>query len=60
MNGQEVLDNIAYARAYNTDHQTQLLTLASAMMSESRYLNQTFTFCIWVIFTLDKNTFFFV
>lgn len=37
MNAQDVLDNIAYARAYNSDHQTQLLTLASAMMAESRY-----------------------
>lgn len=33
-----VLDNVAYARAYNTDHQTQLLQLASAIMSESRFL----------------------
>lgn len=33
----EVLDNVAYARAYNTDHQLQLLIQASAMMSESRY-----------------------
>lgn len=32
-----VLDNVAYARAYNTDHQTQLLYQAAAMMSESRY-----------------------
>ena len=32
-----MLDNVAYARAYNTDHQTQLLTQAAAMMSESRY-----------------------
>lgn len=30
------LNNIAYARAYNTDHQTQLLVQASAMMSETR------------------------
>jgi len=37
LNGQEVLDNVAYARAYNSDHQTQLLIHASAMMSESRY-----------------------
>lgn len=36
LNGEEVLDNIAYARAYNTDHQMQLLVHASAMMSESR------------------------
>ena len=33
----EAMDNIAYARAYNTDHQMQLLVTASAMMSESRY-----------------------
>eukprot|EP01006_Ploeotia_vitrea_P060938 TRINITY_DN76892_c0_g1_i1.p1 TRINITY_DN76892_c0_g1~~TRINITY_DN76892_c0_g1_i1.p1 ORF type:complete len:342 (+),score=48.01 TRINITY_DN76892_c0_g1_i1:63-1088(+) len=33
----EVLDNIAYARAYNSDHQCQLLVQASAMMCESRY-----------------------
>ncbi|XP_017491053.1 PREDICTED: DNA repair protein RAD51 homolog 1 isoform X2 [Rhagoletis zephyria] len=34
---EEVLDNVACARAYNTDHQTQLLTQAAAMMVESRY-----------------------
>ncbi|KAI4468490.1 reca/rad51/rada dna strand-pairing family member [Holotrichia oblita] len=28
-------DNVAYARAYNTDHQTQLLIQASAMMAET-------------------------
>ena len=32
-----MLDNVAYARAYNTDHQLQLLHQASAMMIESRY-----------------------
>lgn len=37
MNPTDVLDNIAYARAYNTDHQTQLLYTAAAMMAESRY-----------------------
>lgn len=37
MNATEVLDNIAYARAYTTDHQTQLLYTAAAMMAESRY-----------------------
>ncbi|XP_032221698.1 DNA repair protein RAD51 homolog B [Nematostella vectensis] len=37
LNGQEVLDNVAYARAYNTDHQTKLLLEASAMMAETRY-----------------------
>ena len=35
--GQDVLDNVAYARAYNSDHQMSLLVQASAMMAESRY-----------------------
>lgn len=37
LSGQDVLDNVAYARAYNSDHQMSLLIQASAMMSESRY-----------------------
>jgi DNA repair protein RAD51 len=37
LSGPDVLDNVAYARAYNTDHQSQLLLQAAAMMSESRY-----------------------
>src|SRR3984957_8735269 len=37
LNGEEVLDNVAYARAYNSDHQLQLLTLASQMMTETRF-----------------------
>ncbi|GAA96837.1 hypothetical protein E5Q_03510 [Mixia osmundae IAM 14324] len=37
MNGEEVLDNVAYARAYNADHQQSLLVEASAMMAESRF-----------------------
>jgi DNA repair protein RAD51 len=37
LNGSEVLDNVAYARAYNTDHQLSLLVQASAMMAEQRY-----------------------
>ena len=37
LSGPDVLDNVAYARAYNSDHQTQLLTQAAAMMTESRY-----------------------
>lgn len=37
LSGSDVLDNVAYARAYNTDHQSQLLLQAAAMMSESRY-----------------------
>ncbi|VDD96213.1 unnamed protein product [Enterobius vermicularis] len=37
LSGQDVLDNVAYARCYNTDHQMQLLVQASAMMADSRY-----------------------
>ena len=37
LSGQDVLDNVAYARAYNTDHQMQLLLQAAAMMAESRF-----------------------
>ncbi|KAH7715760.1 DNA repair protein RAD51 1 [Aphelenchoides avenae] len=34
---QDVLDNVAYARCHNTDHQTELLGHAAQMMAESRY-----------------------
>lgn len=37
LNQNDVLDNVACARAYNTDHQTELLIQAAAMMAESRY-----------------------
>lgn len=37
LDGEQVLENVAYARAYNSDHQAALLIQASAMMSESRY-----------------------
>lgn len=43
MNGEEVLDNVAYARAYNADHQSQLLIQAGAMMAESRYVRSLAT-----------------
>ncbi|RHZ61908.1 hypothetical protein Glove_345g50 [Diversispora epigaea] len=33
----EVLDNVAVARAYNTDHQMNLLIQAAAMMTEARF-----------------------
>lgn len=33
----EVLDNVAIARAYNTDQQTKLLVDAAALMQQSRY-----------------------
>lgn len=37
MNGEDVLDNVAYARAHNSDHQSQLLLQAASMMAESRF-----------------------
>ena len=42
LNPQDVLDNVAYARAFNSDHQTKLLIQASAMLADSR----SFTFCL--------------
>ncbi|KIV89071.1 DNA repair protein rhp51 [Exophiala mesophila] len=37
LEGQEVLDNVAYARAYNSEHQLQLLQQAAQMMCETRF-----------------------
>ncbi|KAK9447430.1 Rad51-domain-containing protein [Limtongia smithiae] len=37
LNGQEVLDNVAYARAYNADHQLTLLNQAASLMANSRF-----------------------
>jgi len=37
LNGQDVLDNVSYARAYNSDHQSQLLMDAACMMADSRF-----------------------
>ena len=34
---QDVLDNVAYARAYNAEHQSKLLVQAASMMIESRH-----------------------
>ena len=36
LNGQDVLDNVSYARAYNTDHHLQLLTIAACHKAEMR------------------------
>ncbi|KAJ0582686.1 putative ATP diphosphatase [Helianthus annuus] len=37
LNGSDVLENVAYARAYNTDHQSRLLLEAASMMVETRF-----------------------
>eukprot|EP00899_Mesostigma_viride_P014743 jgi/Mesvir1/2326/Mv19352-RA.1 len=42
MNGQDVLNNVACARAFNTEHQSRLLIEASALMADSR-------FCLMVV-----------
>lgn len=34
---EDVLENVSYAKAYNSDHQMQLLEQAAALMVESRY-----------------------
>lgn len=36
LSGDTVLDNVAYARAYNAYHQSNLLIQAAGMMTESR------------------------
>jgi len=38
LNGDEVLDNVAYARAHNTDHQMRLLLEAASMMADTRFV----------------------
>eukprot|EP00968_Pinguiococcus_pyrenoidosus_P000182 scaffold11_cov257-Pinguiococcus_pyrenoidosus.AAC.24 len=37
LNADDVLDNVAYARAQNSEQQQELLRMASAMMAEDRY-----------------------
>lgn len=37
LNPDDVLDNVSYAKAYNSDHQLSLLEQACGMMTESRY-----------------------
>ena len=38
LNGQEVLENVAYARAHNCDQQNKLLLQAAALMAENKYV----------------------
>jgi DNA repair protein RAD51 len=37
LNGMDSLDNVAYARAYNADHQYELLNQAASMMASTRF-----------------------
>nr|CAB3465939.1 unnamed protein product [Digitaria exilis] len=41
LNGADVLENVAYARAYKTDHQSRLLLEAASMMVETRFALMT-------------------
>lgn len=53
LNEKQCLENIAYARAYNSDHQTQLLVDAAAMMSETRFAFKFGPLCLcWFSGTL--------
>jgi DNA repair protein RAD51 len=36
LSGTDVLDNVAYAKAHNVDHQLSLLSAAAGMMADSR------------------------
>jgi len=54
---EKVLDNVAYARAYNTDHQMQLLVQCSAMLAESRCVCFVFGFsCQTPLFSHTSKT----
>ena len=57
LNGEEVLDNVAYARAYNADHQQQLLISASALMSESRSNIANSSYCRCLIIGVSDFAF---
>lgn len=46
LNGEEALEHVAVARAYNSDHQLALLIQASAMMAESRQINIRMAMCM--------------
>ena len=53
LNGADVMENIAYARAYNTNHQSRLLLEAASMMAETRYgtlFTVKFCMCYWILF----------
>ena len=38
LSSEDTLNNVAYARAYNSDHQMALLVQASAIMAQARYV----------------------
>jgi DNA repair protein RAD51 len=52
LNGADVLENVAYARAYNTDHQSRLLLEAASMMIETRQVQLLVLNLLCVIYLL--------
>ncbi|CAI0401944.1 unnamed protein product, partial [Linum tenue] len=56
LNGADVLENVAYARAYNTDHQSRLLLSAASMMVESRYSSGLPFVCTFALMIVDSAT----
>lgn len=56
LNGADVLENVAYARAYNTDHQSRLLLEAASMMVETRYLNPNISFLLSELCIASQNS----
>jgi DNA repair protein RAD51 len=47
LNGPDVLDNVAYAKAHNTDQQLELLTAAAGMMADSRCVRHPIVVVFW-------------
>lgn len=67
LNGADVLENVAYARAYNTDHQSRLLLEAASMMVETRcddciieYDTQCSFTLVWLIGLKDKEFIYYI
>ncbi|PKA61446.1 DNA repair protein RAD51 like [Apostasia shenzhenica] len=64
LNGNDVLENVAYARAYNTDHQSRLLLEAASMMKNvlctplNIYVKvgRTLSFCRFAVMIVDSAT----
>ncbi|OEL24278.1 DNA repair protein RAD51-like protein A, partial [Dichanthelium oligosanthes] len=57
LNGADVLENVAYARAYNTDHQSRLLLEAASMMIETRMNSQfLFPLVLFALMVVDSAT----
>lgn len=55
LNGADVLENVAYARAYNTDHQSRLLLEAASMMVETRYCLLYLIVLAFTLFNVDAT-----